>query len=307
MLTPTAVGTTTVRRAWLSTIAYAVGFLPLTVAYYAQLWSLPHYQFFPWAFLGAWALAARRSPPAEPSPSRPVIRGGLFAGSLLLLAAAVVLDSPWLGCAASFAAAAAFVYDAWGASAWRRFGPAGLLLLTTLRLPLGADLYLITTLQRLTARAASATLDTFDVVHYLAGNVIVIPGRRLLIEEACSGVNSLFSAGCGTLFLLLWGRRSLVFSLVLLLSVPVWVVLANTARVTATTVLRTEFGIAADEGRLHDALGLAVFALAMLLILSTERLLHFYDLLVTPDEAPLRRRKHRPRSRRRFVRGVVRI
>ena len=96
-----------------------------------------------------------------------------IAGAAFLRA---TLPSPGMTRSSAPSALLSLFGAASGASMRRRFGPAGLLLLTTLRLPLGADLYLITTLQRVTARAASATLDTFDVVHYLGGEIAeVVP------------------------------------------------------------------------------------------------------------------------------------
>jgi exosortase len=266
---------------------YLAAFLPSAALYYAQLWNLPHYQFFPWAWLGAAVLTRRAL--QDPRPTRPPSRALDFcfvACSLLLLAAAIFLDSPWTACLALCAALWALAYDACSSGALNRYGPAMLMLGTTLRPPLGLDSALIVSLQRVTALAAAGVLDLLEITHYLAGNVLVVPGRRLLVEEACSGVNSLFSAGCGTLFYLLWCRRGRLASLLLLTSVPLWVVVANTVRVAATAVLRVQYDIAADEGRLHDFLGLAVFALAMLLIVSTERLFHFYAALVAEDFVP---------------------
>jgi exosortase len=269
-------------------IAYLAAFMPLTTAYYGQLWNLPNYQFFPWAWLGAGVLAWRGWKESAASRTGSVlVKVALIATSLFVLAAAVFLESPWLACVALFIALAALAYDAAGSAAFVRYGPAAFVLLTTLRPPLGADVALIAALQRITARAAGGVLDILDVTHYLAGNVIVVPGRRLLVEEACSGVNSLFSAGCGTLFYLLWCRRGWLSSLILLASVPIWVVVANTFRVAATAVLRVRFDVAADEGRLHDALGLAVFGLAMALIVSTERLFYFYSSLLEKDDEPV--------------------
>jgi hypothetical protein len=47
--------------------------------------------------------------------------------------------------------------------------------------------------------------------------------------------------------------------------------------------LRSRWDIAADEGWLHDGLGLGVFLVAVGLIVSTERLIRFYAVLLEPD------------------------
>jgi exosortase/archaeosortase family protein len=120
------------------------------------------------------------------------------------------------------------------------------------------------------------------VTHVRAGNVIEIPGRRLFVEEACSGVNSLFSALACTVFYLLWTRRHAFVWFVLLASVPFWVLTANAGRITLVAWLRYHWDIAADVGRRHDALGYAVFAIAMILLFATERLLTFYAAVRPP-------------------------
>lgn len=272
-------------RPWM--LAVAAAHVPLVTAYYRLLWTEPHYQFFPLA-LGAAYWFYRRDRDAVSSTSAAGRRG---AGPLLVLgmttlAAAVVLDSPWLGVVAALINLAAWSADRGGLAELRRLVPAGLIILITLRPPLGLDDRLIKLLQRITAQAAGAVLDLLDVTHALSGNVIEIPGRRLLVEEACSGVNSFFAATACVLFYVLANRRGWISSLLLFLSIPFWVVFANTLRVVTVTALRSKWGIAADEGLLHDALGLTVFLVAVAMLVSTERLLRFYAVLLERPRPP---------------------
>lgn len=281
---PAPTGATTRRSSrWVWLVAAA--FVPLLVSYYWRLWELPHYQFFPLALAGAYWLA-RRDRPVAASSTAPVDRraaGPLLFVGLLAVTAAVALDSPWLALPAALLVGGGCAVDRGGAAELRRLVPAALMVLITLRPPMGFDDRLIKLLQQLTARSASIVLDFFGVVHALSGNVIEIPGRRLLVEEACSGVNSFFSATACVLFYVLWNRRGWIGSLLLFLSIPFWVVFANTLRVVAVAVLRYRWNIAADEGRLHDALGIAVFLLAVGMIISTERLLRFYGEILERD------------------------
>jgi len=263
----------------------AAAHVPLAAAYYARLWSLPHYQFYPLALVAAFVLARRDYRVVVGRDSAVDRRGAmalLFVG-LSLLAAAVVLDSPWLAVVAVLASGGAMLVELGGLALLRAEFPAALMVLITLRPPMGYDDRLIKLLQTATARSASALLDVLGVVHALAGNVIEIPGRRLMVEEACSGVNSFFSATACVLFYVLWTRRGWISSLLLFLSIPFWVVFANTLRVVAVTCLRAGWNIAADEGMLHDALGLAVFLVAVGLIISTERLLNFYGSILKQE------------------------
>lgn len=262
-----------------------VAHLPLTAAYFVNLSSLPHYQFFPLALIGSVLLARRAHQPAARRGCSVMGVGCVLTCGLLCLLIAVTLDSPWLGAASTL-----FSYAAWlrfgCCGSWASVLPPVVMAATTLRLPMGIDVRLINELQRITAHSADAVLDVLGILHTLSGNVIAVPGRQLLIEEACSGVNSLFAATASLLFCLLWSGRGLLSSCLLLVSVPLWVVVANVLRVVAVAVLRVRWGIAADEGLLHDLLGFSTFLIAIGFIFSTERLLRFYAVLVEAPATP---------------------
>jgi exosortase len=260
-------------------------FAPMVGQYFARLWALEHYQFFPFALLGAGLLAERsRKMLLRPSPPS---RGTSIAWTAFgfgLLTVALVLGSPWCGYTAACAMLGAAIYRYGGRANVVRFLPTLLMLATLVRLPLDYDRVLIAALQLQTTRSADAALDVLDVAHVRSGNVLEIPGRRLFVEEACSGINSLFSAVACTLFFVLWTRRPPFVAFVLLVGIPGWVIVANTARITLVAVLRDRWDVAADEGRLHDALGLIVFTGTMGLIGSTERLLAFYGAVLPPED-----------------------
>lgn len=211
-------------------------------------------------------------------------------GGLGLLAGSVLLGSPWAAYAGALVTLVALLYGAGGRANVARFGPALVMLLVILRPPLNLDKAAIQKLQQATAHAAGAALDVFNVTYVRAGNVIEIPGRRLFVEEACSGVNSLFSALACTVFYLLWTRRHSFVWFVLLLSLPFWVLTANAGRITLVALLRYHWGIAADVGWRHDFLGFVVFGVAIFLLFATERLLAFYAAVIPPDGDVLPRR-----------------
>lgn len=260
-------------------------FVPGLVAYFAQLWDLEHYQFFPFALAGAAALAhrARQEPFQGGTPSTAWWSLAMLVG-LGLLAGSVLFGSPWAAYAGALVTLLGVLYGAGGAANVVRFLPALVMLLVILRPPLNMDVAAIKKLQQVTARAAGTALDVLNVTYVRAGNVIEIPGKRLFVEEACSGVNSLFSALACTVFYLLWTRRHPFVWLMLLLSLPFWVLTANAGRITLVALLRYRWGIAADSGWRHDFLGYLVFAVAMFLLFATERLLSFYAAVIPPED-----------------------
>ena len=84
-----------------------------------------------------------------------------------------------------------------------------LVLLAVLVPPPGHQEQIVTLkLQHLAVGVSCRLLDALHVPNAQAGNVIEIPGRRLLIEQACSGINSLMAVLAFTLLYGFYLRRS---------------------------------------------------------------------------------------------------
>jgi exosortase len=274
-------------RAWavagVALLALAHG--PLLLQHALQLWLRPHYQFFPLVLLGAAVLAwdrLRGLGTLTPGP-RGVV--GLLVGlDWLLLAAAWLLYSSWLAAVATMVLLAAVLVGLGGARLFLRALPAWAFLWLLVPPPFELDRNLVLALQTLTTQWSSRLLDYFGVFHVMAGHVVELGGRRLLVEESCGGVNSLLSVLACTVFFVLLVRRPPVRAVLLVLSALAWVLVANVARVVLVTSLCVQHGIDLTEGWRHDALGLVLFGLALLLIWSTDRL--FLFLSAPAAEAP---------------------
>ena len=141
------------------------------------------------------------------------------------------------------------------------------------RPPLGLDLDLIFALQSVATRWSSRVLDLLGVFHVAAGHVIELADRRLLVEEACSGIYSLFVALTATLFYVLWVRRGWLTSLLLFAAAAAWVMVGNVFRIVTTAVLWSRWGVDINSGWKHELFGLLVLVVTVGLILSTDRLL----------------------------------
>jgi exosortase len=258
--------------------------LPLLAQHAVQVWLRPHYRFFPLVLLGAGVLAwlrLRGQPALQPGRPWPAVVA--LTAAWLILAVAVLLSSSWLGAVAALATLAAGSYAVGGLTLCGRLAPSWVLLWLAVPPPLELDRDLILWLQGETTRWSSAVLDLFGVFHLTAGHVVEIDGRRLLVDQACSGVNSLFSVMACTLFLIFLAGRPSIRAALLVVAAVVWVLLVNVARVAGVALILARWNVDLSSGWRHDAFGLLLFAGAVGLIASTDQLLGF---LLAPAAGP---------------------
>jgi len=257
----------------------AMAHLPLLVLHAQRLWSREHYQFFPILLPAAIVLAYRNVRGLGPlTPGRPIVCFAMFGLALVLLILGFMILSTWLGAVAAQVTLLATAFSLGGRRLVGALLPAWLLLFMAIPLPGPLDGRFVAALQRLAAIGASHVLEVVGVLHAREGNVLDIGGRCILVEEACSGVHSLFSVLACTLFWCAWMRRSPGHSLLLLLAAVPWVLAGNVARIIAVVVLDGVGGLNLNSGWGHEALGFCLFAGMLWMIWSTDHLL----LLPTP-------------------------
>lgn len=122
-------------------------------------------------------------------------------------------------------------------------------------------------------RVSIAVLKLGGVVVMREGNVIMLPSTTLEVADACSGVRSLVSLlalSVGYAFLL---KTTAVRRAVLILAAIPIAVCTNALRVIGTGVLAQYWGARAAEGFFHEFAGLAVFAVAVALLIGLGALL----------------------------------
>lgn len=254
----------------------ALAHLPQLILHAEQLWSKPHYQFFPLVLAGSLFLAwTRISGLGQLQPVRPIHCYPFVLLFFVLLAASVVINSPWLAAVVSLLTLMVAIVGIGGWPLAQRLLPAWILLWLAIPLPLRLDQIVINGLQAFTARWSSVVLDMLGVQHVLTGNVVEIAEKRLMVEEACSGIHSLFASLACTIFFVLWARRPIFRSILLVLSAIYWVVICNVGRVVTVTIVEvfTDFNL--TEGTPHEILSLVIFACILGLVFSTDRLLLF--------------------------------
>jgi exosortase len=251
--------------------------LPLLFVHAQRLWWRPHYQCFPFMLAGAFLLGWRAWPRIDGGATRPLpgLAAIVAVGAWLILLAAVILSFSWLAMLATLMLLTAGCL-AWGGIDYlRRFWPAGLMLVLLLHPPTSLEQPVILNMQRLATRASSPVLDALQVPHLVLGNVIETAHRRLLIEEACSGIDSLVAVVVSTLFLLFWLHRTWLHSLLLLVGAVGWVLLANVLRIVMVAFLDVHWHLDISAGWRHDLVGVLLFAVALGLTASTDQLLRF--------------------------------
>lgn len=260
----------------------ALGFVPLLWVFFVLRWDRPEYQFFPLALFAVGLLAWRAANTTIAPGNLGIVRMlALAAGGLCLLANA--LWSPWLGYVAFLLALAAAGWGLGGKPLLKALVPAGLMLLVLLPPPLGWDQTLILRLRSVAVDTSSALLDWLRVTHVQDGNTLQLPGKTLLVEEACSGINSFILCNAFCLFWILWQRRSLWWLLPALPATSLFVVLGNVIRITAGTTAYYYWQMNLLSGWPHEIFGLVLLLGYCVLVLSLDQLLVF---LTKPSRSP---------------------
>jgi exosortase B len=98
------------------------------------------------------------------------------------------------------------------------------------------------------------------------GVVISIGQYQLLVADACSGLNSMFSlSALGTLFMYIMGRRSKLHNAAMLTSILPIAFAANVIRVITLVLITYHFGDEAGQGFLHGSAGIVLMIVALVI------------------------------------------
>jgi exosortase len=122
-------------------------------------------------------------------------------------------------------------------------------------------------LKQFVSSAATALLRPFGIPATHEGVTIYVAQYQYLVEDACSGLNSLVGLLAISLFYIYLARgSSWRYSLFLaMLAIPI-AILANVLRIIILILLTEFFGDAVAQGFMHSLAGIFVFAVALLLI-----------------------------------------
>jgi len=157
-----------------------------------------------------------------------------------------------------------------------------LLLVLAIPLPELVTSTLALPLQFRASRLGAALLEWRNIPVRLTGNIIDIPGHRLFVTEACSGLRSL-TALLSIAFLMggLWLNRVWARGLLVLLAIPIAVAI-NGVRVFLTGFLVYFVDPKMGEGFMHLTEGWLLFLVSLILIGAVAALLAYLTRSRTP-------------------------
>lgn len=122
----------------------------------------------------------------------------------------------------------------------------------------------------------TAGLQLFGLPVYREGVTLMVAQYQLLVEDACSGMNSMTGLVAISLFYIyLLRNASWRYSLFLVCLVIPIAVIANIIRVATLVLLTYFFGDAVAQGFLHMAAGLLLFTSALLLVFLVDHLMSY--------------------------------
>ena len=148
--------------------------------------------------------------------------------------------------------------------------PALTLLLVIITPPGWLDGALTQGLQRLASQGSFALLDVLGIYFVPSGNAIEVDGKLLIIEQACSGIHSLFSVLACTVFYVFWNRYSWLRAAFVITAAVAWVLLGNAVRIATVAWAYSKLHVDLSTGLPHDLLSLSTLILSLCLIASTD-------------------------------------
>ncbi len=244
-------------------ISGLIGLLPLMVLESQNLSQKKHLQFFPLAWVGFVAIAYLRASLDGPLSKPRRVIGGLFLAIAFFFGLfSVFRFSPW-GAHLSVITLTFgwFLLRAVG-NRWTELVAWISVLAITLPLPLNLDSLLIRKLQSVSTSSASSLLDLTATPFVARGNVLEVRTGELFVDEACSGVDSLYSLAAIAIFLVVWNQTGFLSALIMIILVPMWAWLGNLFRLFTIVFMLDRFGIDLSHDWPHTALGMLVFAIS---------------------------------------------
>lgn len=138
-------------------------------------------------------------------------------------------------------------------------------------------------LKHLVTLVATSGLQAAGLPLSRQGVTIFIAQYQLMVEDACSGMNSIVGLTAISLFYIYLLRgSSLLYSIILVCMVIPIAIVANILRIVILVLLTYFFGDGVAQGFLHFAAGIFMFATALSLVFALDRMIMTLRLRMRP-------------------------
>ena len=275
--------------AWPLIAGFAVLAVPTALRLATQAWSEESGAHGPIILAtGAW-LIWRQIPQlrVEARAGHPAVTFGLLAVALALYVFGRAYDFITLEAAGLYGAGVAILHAVLGLRALGRLW-FPLLYLGFAVPPPSFVLDLVTApLKAFVSMAATKSLALLGLPIARVGVVIFVSHYELLVEDACSGLNSLVGLTAISLFYIYvmrgssWRYAALLIAFV----IPI-AILANIVRIMTLVLITYFLGDAAAQGFLHVGAGILLFSIALLLVFGVDHLLLALRGRLSPPQKP---------------------
>lgn len=248
------------------------------------MWNSEHYSFFPIALLAIgvllWDRMRDQTNEFSGRLNRKTFVVVLFL--MLLLGIGILANSVWLGWVSFLLFLWAVTHIVLNAESQKQVAGTFMIALLIVPLPLSLDTELVIKLQKLATEQGSLLLDWRGIQHATSGVSVQLPGKAFLIDDACSGIHSLFSALTTMLVFAVYLRYGLLRTLLTLAFTFFWVLSVNSLRVFTIVYGFARWSAGLESGWRHDAIGFVSYALIIFLALSTDQIVRFFWPLDDP-------------------------
>jgi exosortase len=261
---------------WPLLVGFVVLLIPTAFTLADQVWSREAGAHGPIIILtGLWLLWRQLGDlNRDARPGNDVVTFILLAAALALYVFGRAYDFVYLEAGGLYAAALTLIYAEIGFAPMRRNWFPFVYLCFAIPPPHWALDVITAPLKRFVSAAATGTLQLFDIPVSHEGVTIFVAQYQLLVEDACSGMNSLIGLiAISLLYIYLAHGSSWRHSLTLMVFIIPIAILANILRIIFLILLTYFFGDAVGQGFLHVSAGMALFAISLLIIFALDQVL----------------------------------
>jgi exosortase len=264
-------------EAWILGIGFAVLAIPTLIGLATKIWTRDNGAQGPIVLAtGAWLIwrempALRRAA----NPDRSALPFVVLAFGCLTYIAGRLTDYMTIEAGGLYLAGLALLEVKFGAKALRRAWFPLLYLAFTVPPPDFLLVALTAPLKQLVTFIATQGLQATGLPIAHEGVTIMVGPYQLLVEDACSGMNSLIGlTAISLLYIYLVRAASPAYSILLTAFVIPIAILANILRIVALILITYFFGDAVGQSFIHMAAGIFLFAMALLLVFGLDGVLY---------------------------------